>query len=514
MIEHVDIRHNIQDLSFKSLIAAHVTEFIRLSQLLRDTPDKGILSRDFLGKYHIEAVKVEEYLDMHGAKNNKSWYSFRECAAAVKMFSHVLYILYHRSWSGHASSFRDIYETYDTETKRAAALFRSVLKTIARRLCILSENFEINPQYSFQCEVIQDDPETFQLEQNRKLKNIEDPEKIVVQLASQFLNYGKSDLINNFQNISDSREMAAFIPIVISEEKLRSLESKFHSLQSQYDTYISDTNLENLDSNVPVLRASITLIYQLLDIATNISHYYERHQRNSSPESNSYISQDEILKVLLNYCLHFIHQFVDAARQLCQEMIRAYAEQGEILVPIPPYRGFHVRPSTLIAKIVHHYGSEIALFMNSNKYDAANPLELFRANEEINAIKRKMLYEFISSIIGINQETTIDFEQFAHNLNKLILKLLEEKKIMLYDNEFSSRNVSPIESESFCEYAKRGIAKLLALGSIDIQIDMNVTLRGDKRVLKDIQTLADTGYGEDQYGNNIMLPKTLSYLRR
>jgi hypothetical protein len=37
---------------------------------------------------------------------------------------------------------------------------------------------------------------------------------------------------------------------------------------------------------------------------------------------------------------------------------------------------------------------------------------------------------------------------------------------------------------------------------------------GDKRVLSDIQLLAQHGYGEDNYGNNVPLPKQLTYLRR
>jgi hypothetical protein len=34
------------------------------------------------------------------------------------------------------------------------------------------------------------------------------------------------------------------------------------------------------------------------------------------------------------------------------------------------------------------------------------------------------------------------------------------------------------------------------------------------RVLEDIRTLAENGYGEDKFGNNIVLPKNLSYLKR
>jgi hypothetical protein len=51
------------------------------------------------------------------------------------------------------------------------------------------------------------------------------------------------------------------------------------------------------------------------------------------------------------------------------------------------------------------------------------------------------------------------------------------------------------------------------MGKIDIGIDMTVQFVGDKRVLADIQLLADHGYGEDNFGNNVALPKKLAYLR-
>ncbi|MBN2592738.1 MAG: hypothetical protein JXA81_04455, partial [Sedimentisphaerales bacterium] len=58
------------------------------------------------------------------------------------------------------------------------------------------------------------------------------------------------------------------------------------------------------------------------------------------------------------------------------------------------------------------------------------------------------------------------------------------------------------------------MARLLAMGKIDIETDLNAKFIGDKRVLADIQLLADCGYGEDKFGNNIPLPEGLKYLKR
>jgi len=58
------------------------------------------------------------------------------------------------------------------------------------------------------------------------------------------------------------------------------------------------------------------------------------------------------------------------------------------------------------------------------------------------------------------------------------------------------------------------IAKLQVTGKIDIATDIHAVFTGDKRVLEDIGLLAENGYGEDAFGNNIALPERLAYLRQ
>ena len=58
------------------------------------------------------------------------------------------------------------------------------------------------------------------------------------------------------------------------------------------------------------------------------------------------------------------------------------------------------------------------------------------------------------------------------------------------------------------------INKTAPVSGVQSLMDYDVTFIGDKRVLNDLQLLAEHGYGEDNFGNNIPLPKELSYLRR
>ena len=51
-------------------------------------------------------------------------------------------------------------------------------------------------------------------------------------------------------------------------------------------------------------------------------------------------------------------------------------------------------------------------------------------------------------------------------------------------------------------------------GKIDVVVELSACFRGDRRVLEDIRLLAENGYGEDDFGNNLVLPERLQYLRK
>jgi hypothetical protein len=91
--------------------------------------------------------------------------------------------------------------------------------------------------------------------------------------------------------------------------------------------------------------------------------------------------------------------------------------------------------------------------------------------------------------------------------------LAEQGKVIIYQqplqvsDEFSREGI-------LLEKVTKEIAKLQATGQLDIKTELCIAFVGDKRVLSDLELLAQSGYGEDHFGNNIALPKELAYLRR
>lgn len=193
-------------------------------------------------------------------------------------------------------------------------------------------------------------------------------------------------------------------------------------------------------------------------------------------------------------------------------MLKRYVEVGEIEVPAPRYRGFHVRPCTLIAKLVLHYGSDIQMRLDDEVYDASAPLQLFRANEKINAQKRRWLAAEIVRLKLVDKG--IEKGNLSNIVRDIVIALAEQSKLILYEQLLQLPEEPARKEGTMLEKVTDEIGRLLALGKIDVDTELMVTFVGDKRVLADIKLLAESGYGEDKLGNNVPLPEKLAYLRR
>jgi hypothetical protein len=214
----------------------------------------------------------------------------------------------------------------------------------------------------------------------------------------------------------------------------------------------------------------------------------------------------------MSYSITHISLYIGCAENLCRQMLKRYAEIGQVEVSVPPYRGFHVRPATLISKLVLHYGSEVQMRLDDEVYNASSPLELFRANEKINAQKRKFLAsEIVRLKLVTDWATGKDMKTIVRDV---VLTLAEKSRLIMYEQPLQPPDELAIAKQgTMLEKVIEQVSQLFALGKIDIDTDLIVTFIGDKRVLADIKLLAESGYGEDNFGNNVPLPERLAYLR-
>ncbi len=503
---------------FKALISGRIKRyFTAVEYVTKHAGDKKFLTRPLLGELLSQASQIEELLDSYGARNNCRWAKFRSLTAAIKLFSNVSYELLHIQHSIPAYRLLPVKQDFAKYTEETLYICEEILIEAAKRLLevagqlhLPTENLSI-PETSYS--------ETLppgRLPHDLAMRKIEAVSQTVSMLATAFLNLAAESRNALPGRLTKPQAYLCELTGPVSEEKLRSLELRFHNLQSLYDTYVSTTETEVFDNDLPVLRGHISVVLHLLRTARDLAHYYERH---ASPVahpivkvSKRLVEPEKLLDVLINYCINFVSLYLNCAELLCQDMLKRYTEIGHIEVPVPQYRGFHVRPSTLVSKLVLHYGSDVKMKLGDDSYDASSPLELFRANEKINAHKRRSLaqeiicLDLVPSVPGDKSLKTI--------VRDIIMTLAERGKIILYEQPLKIEDKPYSPDTKLLEQVIDEIAKLQMMGKIDIGTDIRAVFIGDKRVLQDIQLLAENGYGEDIVGNNIPLPDRLAYLRQ
>ncbi|GEJ56554.1 HPr family phosphocarrier protein [Anaeromyxobacter diazotrophicus] len=509
----------VDDAAFTAMVDARARSLLdvagRLGAVDADAA-LALLTRPMLAMIRSEATQLEELLDAYGALRNERWRHFRGVMAGVKTFAHAHYGLVHLL---HASAqYRLLCEEADLDAGllQARRFTAQVLHAASRRLAEAARSLGLSPRPADVCaEVLPPG----RLPPDCPLRHVEDAGETVARLATAFLNLadgGARSLAPRAASAGGDPSQDA-LP---TEGELRDAAEDFHNLQALYDTHVARTDVERDDPELLSLRGHASAVYHLLEVATELVHYRERHLVHAPaggdrlplfgdhPGGIPPARLDAVLRVVLV----LVTRYLQVGRTLAQQLLRRYAERGEITVPVPRYRGFHVRPSTLVARVAYHYGSAVSMTLDGETYDAASPMELFRANEAINARKRRWLAQEIGALVNGDEERLGD--DLVRAVRNVLVRLSEEAKVILYEQP-----LPPIEGplgggQPVLAFIVDAVARLQALGKIDIVATVTATFRGDRRVLADLELLAESGYGEDAYGNNIALPEQLGYLRR
>ena len=509
----------VADEKFHKLIAERAQTLLGIARYLSECRSPAeMMVRPLMGALLSESTQVEELLDACGARSNCEWCGFRSLTAAMKHFSDASYEMLHIRYSLPTYRLLPIEHDFVKATDETLAFTGDVLRRAAYQMLAKADQLALPvPTARSREEAYSEELPPGRLPCRCITHKIETVAETVTLLTTAFLNLAVQSKDVRAASRAKPSEYASYLLGSISEKSLRSLELEFHNLQSLYDTYVSGTEAEELDTNLPVLRGHISVVFHLLRIATLFVHHYERHVNkrpcDSASRQGPLMEGETLLNILMKYAITHISLYIDCAENLCREMLKRYAEVGQIEVPVPPYRGFHVRPSTLIARLVLHYGGEVKMSLDDESYNAALPLELFRANEKINQQKRRWLTAEVVRL-GLIREENGRGDDIDAVVRRIVLTLAGRSRLILYEQPLQLPQEQIRQEATLLEKVVDTMASLLAMGKIDVEADLTAKFTGDKRVLADIKLLAESGYGEDKFGNNVPLPEKLGFLGR
>jgi hypothetical protein len=507
-------------------VSEQMADFLKLIPFMKgDGRDRQNYTKRFYEYVTSHAELAETFLDSCGARENRAWFFLRELVAAIRCFAKVAYLLCYFelrvSWKYDPDE-----ET--VEFRMISSQVREIFDAMLQRAFVKLEeevgNLGITiPQSELTKEHFPHFVVPGHLYAELWVEESSKEDEAIVKIATSYLEIAEEYTSLGFSRIFSQQELLDSVPERVNEERLRIFEADVHNLQSVYDTFIQYTRMEANDHRLIRLREYVATALHLLEMATVLVHFHERHERNSRHAEiyarlQKITGTYQILDVMGNFALFYCTRFLEKGKLLSEETVLDYAQIQSKRIPVPIYRGFHVRPSTYIAKIARHYGVDIQMHLGDEVYDAGCVFDLFRANEKINMEKRRLIAKKLVNAQHILPTRPAELIPVIKQELKYLIDeraIIEHQELLPEDMIISDLN----RREMLTPEEVRGcinelITRLLALGKIDIIMPLSVTFIGDKRALEDIEILARTGYGEDARGNNIPMPAELSYLYR
>ena len=335
---------------------------------------------------------LEDFLDFHGAKNNKNWYFYREMTAAVRHLSLGCYSQKHIS-NRLASYGLDDVESFKSQGYATLDFLAGCLIKIAP--VILEEAARLLipiPQESFEPVDFPGIATSEMLDFDINDEAPDQHKKEIVKIASELLSITANFEQLGFYEPYNFSEILTIVPQKINEVEIRRFEMLVHNLQSSFDTYVIHGGYRYGDRKLKQLRGYISVIFHLLQMTGRLLHFYERHLHEAGYK-DTYKKVQERLAVLvnpeilldrtINYGLYYICHFLTSGKELAREILNENIERSSITVKVPVKLGFHSRPSLMVAKIVQHFGGQVEMIVRGDRFDASSVLDIQWAGGKI-----------------------------------------------------------------------------------------------------------------------------------
>jgi hypothetical protein len=379
-----ELREVISEEEFLRLVHNAASDVLRIALFFADVKKtQKVFNKKLFYVIATTTRDLEDFLDDHGAKNNRAWNFFRDLVASARTFGFIAFLVEHIEKSHAGPQDHELLREYFDKTKKVARYLNQVLIHIFKLIREEAQRLQVSfPPKGLSEQYYYDIPADKILPQNLDEGEAKNEREKIIKVCSEYIN-----TINEFEELTcdhcyTQRNLLGMIPHKVNEEKIRKFELVMHNLESVYDSYVKDTTIASEDGRLHQLRTLISITLHLLESARAFAHFYERHEKiNTAIESG--IKGNSVLNCTVNWALYYTHQMMQTSKVLANDLLKDYAARESVQLPIPKELGFHLRPSTLVAKVVNHYGSDVYLMVGEDKFDAKSILSITWAGGKI-----------------------------------------------------------------------------------------------------------------------------------
>jgi len=382
------------EFSFRKKADLFSREYLKcILYIIEIDSSKTVLSKKLYSKLITDSHLLEDLLDFHGAKHNYDWVFYRELTSAVR---HLSLAGYSQKHIVNRIGFYQLKKTesFKLESRDTLMMIQDSLKYAAPVIVQEAEKLGIDvPEAGYGADFFPGIATGERLEHNiDDFDNRDGQKKNLTVIASDFL-----EIIEDFGQFSfyeryDSQRIRELVPETVNEVAIRRFEMLVHNLQSSFDSYVVHGDFPTEKTKLKALRSHFSIAFHILQVVGRLLHFYERHlhdvdyKRKYKSVSQSLceiIDPDVLLDRAVNYGLFYVRHFFSNGKETAVEILNENIDRSSVRVGIPQERGFHSRPSLLVAKIVQHYGGEVEMVVGTDRFDAASVLDMQWAGGKI-----------------------------------------------------------------------------------------------------------------------------------
>lgn len=389
----MEFQKTVCDISFAEKVRIFSHDYLRCCTYLSNfTSPKYLFTKKLFSRLIGTSQVLEDFIDFHGAKNNKNWYFYRELTAAIRHLSLGGYSQTHILNRVGFYGLEDI-KAFEKEGTATLYFLRKSLMKLAP--VILDEARRLNipiPDESYDMDdfpgIITSEILDYDIDDTDK----DLQKKNIVKIASEFLSIAANFEHLGFYEPYKLKEILEIVPSKVNEVEMRRFEMLVHNLQSSFDTYVIHGGYRFGNRKLKDLRGFFSVVFHLLQMIGRLLHFYERHLHEAGYKNiykkvqdrlSSLINPEELLDRTINYGLYYVCHFLTTGKELAQEILNENIERTSIMVGVPVKLGFHSRPSLLVAKTVQHYGGQVELCVGEDRFDASSVLDIQWAGGKI-----------------------------------------------------------------------------------------------------------------------------------
>jgi len=377
------------NITFKEKANIFSFEYLKCIVFINNfSDDDYIFTKKLYSKLVTTSRILEDFLDFHGAKTNKEWVFYRELAATIQHLSLACYSQRHVLNRLNFYSFENDYEkTFKQEAVETLKIIQNAIKFAGFSAIEEARRLNINvPETGYNMSYFPGISSSQQLDHNiDDFSYSHKQQENLTRIATEFLEVIKEFDQFAFYERYDLKKIHEIVPEQINEVTIRRYEMLIHNIQSSFDSYVVNIKSSSEKLMLDQLRSHFSIVFHILQVLGRLLHFYERHlydtgfkdvYKNVSISLSYVIDPAVLLDRSVNFCMFYAWKFLSSGKAIASQILNENMETSLIEVTIPKDRGFHSRPSLLVAKIVQHYGGEVKMLVKSDVFDAASVLDI------------------------------------------------------------------------------------------------------------------------------------------